>query len=170
MKNSRSFFIISLLFISIRSFSQVSKDSLVNDQIWPLRVGVGFSLGYPEVPFLNIGAKIQDKYCIDFYIGVKTAKQSPAYFNLGYQLNNVLNKKVHIQFGPSLMVVKNESAEDVIATFGIHTKLTKIFIGRIGVFVSGHAGFPDKRTLYSNQLNANIGIEYYFKRVPILFY
>lgn len=161
-----------LLFLAIsgRSFCQRTDDSLHKNQTWPFRIATGVSIGYPEIPFINIGAKVQDKYCIDIYIGIRTEKKSPGYFNFGYQLTNFLNQKINLQAGPCIMIVKNSAADDLITTFGIHFKITKVFHNRIGVFVSGNAGLPDKRTTYSNQINGNIGIEYYFKRVPLLFY
>ena len=170
MKNTIIFYLLFLALISTKCCSQNKKNNTTNNQTWPFRVGIGFSVGYPEIPFINLGAKIHDKFCFDTYIGVKTYKKSPSYINFGYQKNNILKQEINLQFGPSLMFVKNKASDNIITTFGVHTKVTKIFINRIGVFLSGNIGLPDKRTLYENQINGNIGIEYYFKRVPILFY
>lgn len=171
----KALFIFSvLLLISIidnNAFAQgndtISKKQL---EIWPQRINIGVSAGYPTIPFINLGIKFQDKIYFNIFIEPKDGINSSAFFDIGYQKNNLLNTNLRGQIGLTLMKVPDKTETKNYGKPGINLGLIKPISNKFGVFLISHFGYPDDRIDYKKLINVNLGIDIYFRNIPFLFY
>jgi hypothetical protein len=158
-----------LLFF-LKGYSQDSIAKVNNNEVWGQRINIGISAGYPHIPFVNLGMKFYDKIYIELFFEMDETEKYSSFFDLGYQSNNLFNNDIKSQLGISLLQVANKDFTDKINDFGINMKFSKPFASWAGIFISGHIGYPDSRTDFKNLINGNVGIEFYFRRIPFLIY
>ncbi len=164
-------FIFALCSISIKLKAQSADTSSINQfEVWRQRINIGLSAGYPTIPFINLGMKFYDKVYLDVFIEPGETRKYSSFFSIGYQKNRILNKNLCSQIGLSLLQVQPKDDGKKINQFGMNIKLIKPFTSRLGFFLSSHIGYPDSRVNYEKLININIGVDFYFKNVPILLY
>lgn len=163
--------IILLFFTSLNSFGQDKDTSLTSKfEVWKQRINIGFSLGYPTIPFIDLGFKFYDKVYLDMFIEPGETKKYSMFFDIGYQKNNLFHKNLCGQIGLSLMQVADKNETTKYNKPGINVKLIKPLSKRFGFFTSSHLGYPDTRIDYEKLVNVNVGIDIYFRQVPLLMY
>jgi hypothetical protein len=164
------YLIIFFFAICINGYSQDSLE-VKKTEIWNQRFVIGASVGYPQIPFINIGMKFQDKIYFEMFMELEGEINSYSMFiDAGYQANNLFDKNISGQIGLSLLQVPNTNEDNKFNTVGLNMKLTQPITKYFALFLGCHIGLPDKRTTYDNLININLGIEFHLKRIPFLFY
>jgi hypothetical protein len=160
-------FVLLALFTTIVGNCQPPNNS-AKKELWTQQLYGGISAGYPTLPFINLGVSINQQFYFDAFVEPDYSKVHMNYYNLGYQLNNLWNQKLHTQMGLSLMQVPDKTEINRINTYGVNLKLIKPFSKWFAVYISGCLSYPDSRVTFSKQINLNIGVNFYITDGPNL--
>ena len=160
---------VLLLFISLNAFSQATDPIEKTPDFLCKQATLGLSGAYSDSPFLNFGCAVTNRIRFEGFLEVTGQKNASNYLDINYRINHVFNRNLHAYVGLSMLNVPSREDGEKINKLGVNVKLTQPLTNRIALFASCHLSGPDKRASYSELVNVNLGIGYYFDEIPYLF-